>query len=54
MIYEKVEDEDFIEIILHPNDIPKIEAKGVVKNFPDMINKNTNLNLYVRLENTKW
>jgi len=50
MIYELVEDEDFVEIILNKNELEKVAKNGVVKNFQDMLHKNRNTNVFVRID----
>lgn len=51
MIFERDDEDDFLEFILTENDLLDIdEVKGVTKNYPSIINKNRNMNIFIRKE----
>jgi hypothetical protein len=51
MIFERVEDEDFIELLISQEQYELLNEIGVVMDFPEGIFRNRNLNIFIRKEN---
>lgn len=51
MVFEQDEEDDFLEFILTENDLLNIEGvKGVTKDYPSIIGKGRNMNVFIRKE----
>lgn len=51
MVFERDEDDDFLEFILTENDLLDIGGiKGVTKDYPSIMNKSRNMNVFIRKE----
>ena len=47
---EDIEHSDFLEVVISQEDLEKILEGGIVKDFPRGLNKNKNLNIYLRFD----
>jgi len=51
MVFEQVDEDDFLEFILTENDLLNIEGiTGVTRNYPSILGGKRNLNVFIRKE----